>query len=192
MVSTAQRATIVAPTPPLPRLILAPVRAGRAVFDGGWWPRSWDPLAELPGLVLALSARYGPVRRLMLNNVTWDSRFTRLAVDAGVVRMGWFASLDPAVLIATTDGGDQVDLLVVPPRTAAAAAENAMTAAADPTNLLRAQAILAAIPTLPAPVPGTGADEQPVWDNEGGRTATQTGDRHGNGADPRGRAFDAA
>jgi hypothetical protein len=193
MVATAQRATIVAPTPPpSPRLILAPVRAGRAVLDGGWWPRSWDPLAELPGLVLALSARYGPIRQLMLNSGTWDSRPTRLAVDGGVARMGWFASLDPAVLVATTYGGDQVDLLVVPPRTAATAAENAMAGAADPTNVLRAQAILAAMPTTPAPDPGAGADEQPVWDNEGGRTATQTGDRHGNDAGPRGPAFAAA
>ena len=47
-----QRATIVAAPPSSPpRLHLAPVRAGRAVLDGGWWPRSWDPVAELPGPV---------------------------------------------------------------------------------------------------------------------------------------------
>jgi Family of unknown function (DUF5994) len=172
MLTTAQRATTVSPTPPSPpRLILAPIRAGRAVLDGGWWPRSWDPVAELPGLVLALSARDGTIRQLMLNSVTWDSRFTRLAVGDGVVRIGWFASVDPAVVIATTDRGDQVDLLVVPPGTAATAAEKAMTEAADPANLARAQAILAAIPAAPAPVPGQDADEQPVWDNEGGRAA---------------------
>jgi hypothetical protein len=174
MLTTTQRATVVAPTKPsLPRLFLAPVRAGQAVLDGGWWPRSRDPVAELPGLVLALCARYGPIRQLMLNSVTWDSRFTRLAVGAGVVRIGWYANLDPALLIATTYTGDQVDLLVVPPRTPAAAAKKAMTAAADPANRLRAQAILAAAPAAPAapaPGPAEGADEQPGWDNEGGRT----------------------
>lgn len=37
MLTTAARATITAPTPPSPaRLVLAPVRAGRAVLDGGW------------------------------------------------------------------------------------------------------------------------------------------------------------
>jgi hypothetical protein len=106
----------------------------------------------------------------MLNNATWDSRFRRLTVGAGVVRMGWFASLDPGVLIATTDSSDQIDLLVVPPRTAGAAATKAMTEAADPANLRRAPAILAAIPEAPAPDPAEGADEQPVWDNEGGHT----------------------
>jgi hypothetical protein len=171
MLTTAQRATIVPPTPPsLPRMFLAAVRAGQAVLDGGWWPRSRDPVAELPGLVLALSARYGPIRQLMLNSVTWDNRFTRLAVGAGVVRIGWYANLDPALLIATTYNGDQLDLLVVPPQTPAATAKKAMTRAADPTNRLRAPAILAAVPAAPASDPGEDADEHPAWDNEGGRT----------------------
>ncbi|GAA0943345.1 DUF5994 family protein [Virgisporangium aurantiacum] len=145
-----------------PRLVLAPVRAGRAVLDGGWWPRSWDPHAELPELVLALSTRYGTIRQLMLNSVTWDSRFRRLAVGGGVVRAGWYASVDPATLIATTYDGDQIDLLVVPPSTAAGTAETAMARAADPANRDRAQAIL----TAPAAVENS--DEHPRWDNDGG------------------------
>ena len=146
--------------PTKPRLVLAPVRAGRAVLDGGWWPRSWDPLAELPGLVLALSARYGTVRQLMLNSVTWDSRFRRLAVGEGVVRAGWFASVDPAVLIATTYDGDQIDLLVVPPSTATGPAEKAMKQAADPANRTRAGALLTAKPVA--------ANSDAVPDDDGG------------------------
>ncbi|GAA0804655.1 DUF5994 family protein [Spirilliplanes yamanashiensis] len=172
MTSITARATIVAPTASSspPRLTLAPVRAGRAVLDGAWWPRSLDPGTELRGLVRALSVRYGPIRHLMLNSVTWDTRPRRLAIgDGAVVRVGWFASVDPAVVIATTHAGDQIDLLVVPPRTAPAAAAVAMAAAADPADLRRASAILAAMPA--APVPGDGADEQPVWDDEGGHTA---------------------
>ena len=49
-------------TPSLPstsRVSLVPVRASQAVLDGGWWPRSADPVAELPGLVLVLGERYG-------------------------------------------------------------------------------------------------------------------------------------
>lgn len=168
MLTTAQRATVVPSSPPSePRLLLAPTRAGQAVLDGGWWPRSWDPVAELPGLVLALAARYGRIRSVMLNSVTWDSRFRKLAVGAALVRMGWFASLDPALLIATTDRGDQLDLLVVPPRTAAPAAERAMTMAADPTNIMRAPDVLAVAPVAP----GNGPDPNAVWDNEGGRIA---------------------
>lgn len=166
--NATQRATIVAPSPPsTPRLVLAPARAGRAVLDGGWWPRSWDPVAELPGLVLALSDRYGQIRRLMLNSVTWDGRFRKLAVGTTVIRTGWFTSLDPAVLIATTDTGDQLDILVVPPQTRPEAANLAMTAAADPADTRRAPEILAAL-TTPAPDPADNPDANAVWDNEGG------------------------
>ncbi|MEV4622441.1 DUF5994 family protein [Asanoa sp. NPDC049573] len=169
MPTISERATIVASTPPSsPRLVLAPVRANQAVLDGGWWPRSWDPVAELPGLVLALSARYGTIRQFMLNSATWDTRFKRIAVGDGVVRVGWFTSIDPAVVIATTYGGDQVDLLVVPPATAPAAADKVMAEAADPANFTRAQAILAAMTA--APVRVADDDGQPAWDNEGGRT----------------------
>jgi hypothetical protein len=133
-------------------------------------------VAELPGLVLALAARYGPIRQVMLTSTAWDSRFRRLAVGAdvgaGVVRMGWFATMDPALLIATTERSDQIDLLVVPPPTAPAAAEQAMATAADPTNTMRAPDILAA-KTAPRPTAGTGSGPDPdaVWDNEGGHLA---------------------
>ncbi|MEV1289473.1 DUF5994 family protein [Micromonospora sp. NPDC049679] len=175
MLTTAQRATIVPSTPPsLPRLFLSPTRSGRAVLDGGWWARSWDPVAELPGLLLALVARYGPIRQVMLNSVTWNSRFRRLAVGAGVVRMGWFASLDPALLIAITDRGDQLDVLVVPPDTGAATARRAMTMAADPMNTMRAPDILAAMPAAPR----NGPDPHAVWDNEGGHTVAGVARAH--------------
>jgi hypothetical protein len=167
--NATSRATIVASSPPsTPRLVLAPARAGQAVLDGGWWPRSWDPEAELPGLVLALSDRYGQIRHLMLNSVTWDGRFRRLAVGTAVVRTGWFASLDPAVLVATTDTGDQLDILVVPPRTAADRANRAMTAAADPADTRRAPDILAAALTAPAQDPADSPEANAVWENEGG------------------------
>jgi hypothetical protein len=148
-ITTAERATVMPPSPPSsPRLLLPPARAGQAVLDGAWWPRSWDPVAEIPGLVLALADRYGPIRSVMLNSSAWDSRFRKLAVGATVVRMGWFSSLDTALLIATTDRGDQLDLLVVPPSTPATTAEQAMTRAADPTNTTRAADILAATPAV--------------------------------------------
>jgi len=173
MRTAVERVTIVAPTPPSrPRLALAPTRADQAVLDGGWWPRSRDPVAELPGLVVALTNRYGSVRQIMLTGTAWDSRFRRLAVGTGVVRMGWFTTMDRALLIATTDRGVQIDLLVVSPETAATAAEQAMATAADPTNLLRAPAILAATPGAGASTDGD-RDNGPdaVWDNEGGHLA---------------------
>ncbi len=167
-----QRATIVASSPSSPpRLLLAPVRAGRAVLDGGWWPRSWDPVAELPGLILALDGRFGPIRQVLLNSGAWDHRFRRLAVGARVVRMGWFTSLDPALLIATTQRGDQLDLLVIPPGTAEAAARAAMARAADPADTTRAPGILTAIPAVPDDAPDDDVAPTLVWDNEGGHLA---------------------
>lgn len=169
MPTVIERVTIVPPTPPSqPRLVLTPTRADFAVLDGGWWPRSWDPVAELPGLVVAVAARFGPIRQLILTSTAWDSCFRRLAVGTGVVRMGWFSSMDPALLIATTYRGDQIDLLVVPPQTPAMAAERAMATAADPTNVVRAPDILAMRPHA-QPVAETGPEPDAVWDNEGGR-----------------------
>jgi hypothetical protein len=171
MPTVIERVTLVPSTSPSrPRLVLVPTRADNAILDGGWWPRSWDPVAELPGLVLALAARFGPIRQLMLSTTGWDSRFRRLAVGAGVVRMGWFTSMDPALLIATTYRGDQIDLLVVPPQTPATAAEQAMTTAANAANVVRAPDILAMRPDPQPAAAGAGPDLEPdaVWDNEGG------------------------
>ncbi|MFF4879449.1 DUF5994 family protein [Micromonospora sp. NPDC000668] len=172
MPTTTQRPTMIPPSPPSqPRLRLAPTR-GQAVVDGGWWPRSWDPVAELPGLVLALSERYGRIRHIMLNIHTWDSRIRRLTVGPDVVRIGWFDTLDPALLVATTGRDDQVDLLVVPPATTPATAERALATAADPANLRHAPDILAAGPTPQQATTTTGSDPYAVWDNEGGSAAS--------------------
>jgi hypothetical protein len=112
------------------RVCLVPARADRAVLDGGWWPRSTDPVAEL----------------------------------------GWFASLDPALAVAVTERGDQLDLLVVPPHMGETAARSAMTRAADPTDTTRAPDILASVSAQPARsvVVDQDANAGSAWDNEGG------------------------
>jgi len=136
---------------PEARVVLVKARANRAVLDGGWWPRSTDPAVELPGLIHALSERFAPIRYVLLNNAVWDGRFRRIEVDGRTVRTGWFASLDPALLVATTETGDQIDVLVVPPSTAEAAANDAMARAADPDDNTGAPEILAAVaPSDPA------------------------------------------
>ena len=56
-----------APGPPGLRLQLDPTMAGTGAVDGGWWPRSRDPDAELPGLIAALDSSLGPVTRVALN-----------------------------------------------------------------------------------------------------------------------------
>jgi hypothetical protein len=105
-----------------------------------------------------LGERYGPIRQMMLSSRVWESRPRRLTVGARVVRLGWFTSMDPALVIATTEQGDQLDLLVVPPGTAEAAALRAMARAADPADTLRAPDIddpsYRAVKLHPAPLSG--------------------------------------
>src|SRR4051794_40856945 len=76
-----------------------------------------------------------------------------------------------ALLIATTDRGDQLDLLVVPPETAEAAACAAMARAADPAATTRAPGILTAMPAAPGIAPDDDLAPGSVWDNEGGHLA---------------------
>lgn len=136
-----------------PRLALTSGRSSRAVLNGGWWPHSWDPAAELPGLVAEVVERYGMIRRLILNSHTWDPRFDRFVVETGTVQIRWFSSADPAEMTVITEAGNQINLLIVPPDAPASAARMAMERAADPTNSLRAAAILA-IALDPPPTSG--------------------------------------
>src|SRR5260370_974608 len=48
------------PRPPPARPRMHPPASRRTLLDGGWWPRSTDPVAELPGLILAIDALRGP------------------------------------------------------------------------------------------------------------------------------------
>lgn len=97
-----------------PRLRLADQRAARTVLDGAWWPRSADAPTELADLVSALSARYGRIRHVILNGFAWTNHVRRLADGDRTLRIGWFASMSPALLVAITDADKQVDLLIVP------------------------------------------------------------------------------
>ena len=112
------------------------------ILDGGWWPRSRDLLAELPGLIDALTPSYGRIRKIMLNDAVWHNRFRRLAVGADVVRIGWFTTLESSLLILFTDRNERLDLLVVPPAAPSAVAQHAMAVAASSANMVRAADIL--------------------------------------------------
>jgi len=170
--STTSRMTAISLTPPsTPRLRMEPTRSRRNLLDGGWWPRSTDPVAELPGLILAIDSLHGPVIRLVLAADGWETHPRRLGVDGRVLRLGYFASQPASLLTALCANGDRVDLLVVAPGTAEATAEAAMTLAATAGNLVHAPHILAAVnPPTPAPE-GIDATAEAAWDAEGGQPA---------------------
>lgn len=160
MLTTSQSGTAPSPapapsptSPPGPRLRLQPDLSGRTLLDGGWWPRSADPAAELPGLILAIDERHGPVTQIMLGSAGWHaSRPGRLRIDgpAGsrTVRLGWYEAMPAGLLTATARAG-RTDLLTVPPQTSEAAAWAAMDQAAQAGNRTHAPALLAALPSGP-------------------------------------------
>ena len=155
----------------VPRLRLGPEPSRRTLLGGGWWPRSADPVAELPGLIRAIDDRYGRVTRLMLDPAGWDRQPRWVGAAGQVVSLDWFPG-QPAGLLTAFCDGDRVDLLVVPPSSAEADALGALDLAAQAASLIRVPEILATL-TSPAQ-PTETALELSVWESEGGRLASLT------------------
>jgi hypothetical protein len=136
------------------RLTLIDPAAPRTMLDGAWWPRSRSLGEELPGLVEELGRRGVRVTRVAYNPDAWDTAPRRMAADGRTIRLGWFRSIDPQLLDLTGDTNrSRVDLLVVPPDTAAAAARQAFADASDRANRRTPTAVLASLHTAAAPVP---------------------------------------
>ena len=168
MLSTADReAEGSAALPAAPRLLLRLDQSGASLLDGGWWPRSADPAAELPGLILALDERHGRITRVMVGTAGWDaSRPRRLRVDgpAGsrAVRLGWFATMPAGLLTAISASEQRTDLVTIPPHASEQDARAAMAQAALAGNRDHAPAILAAISAAASPAAGAAPGRAPV------------------------------
>ncbi|TDC86758.1 DUF5994 family protein, partial [Actinomadura sp. 7K507] len=167
MRTAAEPSTAIGLTPhKAPRLTLrrcdpsgrpGPVR-GRALLDGGWWPRSADPVTELPGLLLALRAHgppdgHRPISHVLLRADDWDSHPRRLLIDGPddtrEVRLSWFDNLPAGLLTAIYADGRRIDLLTVPAATDHTAAQAALEKAANPADHRPAPDLPAAL-TVPA------------------------------------------
>jgi Family of unknown function (DUF5994) len=149
-----------------PRLRLEPTRSRHTILDGAWWPYSTNLLSELPALVLLLDARRGPITHLMLGDAAAAEHPRRLTVNGRRIRLGWFTSQSAALLIAISGNWERTDLLVIPPAQTPESADQAMTAAAEAPNTLRAPDLLAAV-TTPWRTPDVSAHT--AWESEGGR-----------------------
>jgi hypothetical protein len=114
------------------RLSLITATAPQAGLGGGWWPRSRDATAELPGLISELSARAGRVSRVALQADAFDNIPRRLMVGGRKVRVAWFRYMNTNTVMLTMADRDDLVLLVVPPMTPPAAAEQALSAASCP------------------------------------------------------------
>jgi hypothetical protein len=168
MLTTTDREAAISPAlPAKPRLLVQPDHSGASLLDGGWWPRSADPAAELPGLILALDERHGRITRVMVGTAGWDaSRPRQLRVDgpAGsrVVRLGWFATMPAGLLTAISASDERTDLVTIPPHTSEQDARAAMAQAAQAGNRDHAPAILAAIRAAASPASGAATGREPV------------------------------
>jgi hypothetical protein len=125
------------------RLSLRPATAPQAGLGGGWWPRSRDATAELPGLLAELSGRVGRVSRVALPADAFDNIPHQLTVGGRKVRVAWFRYMNINTVLLTMADRDDLVLLVVPPLTLPATAAQALRAASNP-GAGPADAILAA------------------------------------------------
>jgi hypothetical protein len=126
------------------RLSLVPSTALHAGLGGGWWPRSRDATAELPGLINELSTRVGRVSRVALQVDAFDNIPHKLAAGGRKVHVAWFRYMNTNTVLLTMAGRDDLVLLVVPPLAPPAAAARALRAVASGPGAGSADAILAA------------------------------------------------
>lgn len=136
--------------PPAPRLCLESTGSPNALLDGGWWPCTDDPIAELRQLILAIDDYHRPIARVVLGTTGWGNlrpRMLRIAGPAAtrVIRLRWFEAMPAGLLIAICSDGRLLNLLTVPPRTDSDSAWAAMELAAHPDNQLEAPDILRAL-----------------------------------------------
>ena len=113
------------------RLSLVPATAPHTGLGGGWWPRSRDATAELPGLMAELSTTAGRVSRVALQVGAFDNIPHLLTVGGRKVHVAWFRYMNTNTVILTMAGRDDLVLLVVPPLAPPAAAAQALRAVAS-------------------------------------------------------------
>jgi hypothetical protein len=105
------------------RLAWAPSQHGKPP-SGAWWPRSRDTAVELKALLPVVGHHLGgSVTRVSLNIDAWDAdQPRRLRVGDGLVRLGWFHTLDPTTVTLARGSDTRVTLHVVAPEVDSAAA----------------------------------------------------------------------
>jgi hypothetical protein len=96
------------------RLRLKPKAPTTGWVDGGWWPRSRDLAAELPGLLSVLAVRLGRIERVSYHLGEWGPTLHRISWGGGVVRLEGYRS-QRANTVDVLALEQRVTLLVVAP-----------------------------------------------------------------------------
>lgn len=106
--------------------------ATRGDVDGAWWPRSRDPVAEFPGLVLATSSWIGPVRRVDYHVDDWNTTSQELTVEGWRVSLVGSSTLQANTVVVAGPGQRRMILLVVPSSTPGGIARAVLRSMAAP------------------------------------------------------------
>lgn len=152
------------------RLSLEPNPTRRGAVDGGWWPRSQDATAELPGLIAAVDQRLGrTIYRVGLSVTAWTNIPRRIPARGWTVKVGWFGSIDSLIVSLTIAGAENITLLVIPPDTPAAVANHALALSTVNSDRARAADILSTAHEMTnTDTRRHQRDDHTNWENEGG------------------------
>ena len=113
---------------------------GQATLDGGWWPQSREIGVEVADLVDHFPTARGRVLRAVYSRPDWDAQPHSVPVGRGRLKIGSFPGDDTHMIVLRLWSRTDLRLLVVPPDHPKG--EQAMTVAADPSNLWSTAQIL--------------------------------------------------
>ena len=152
------------------RLRLKPKAPTTGWVDGGWWPRSRDLAAELPGLLSVLAVRLGRIERVSYHLGEWGPTLHRISWGGGMVRLEGYRS-QRANTVDVLALEQRVTLLVVSPEATTHAAHAALMAAGHRGNTEDVETLLKSglITALPLDKAGGEADAaRQRWEIDGG------------------------
>jgi uncharacterized protein DUF5994 len=158
------------------RLRLKPKAPTEGWVDGGWWPRSRDLAAELPGLLAVLAVRLGRIERVSFHLGDWGPTGGKISCGVGEVRLGGYRT-QRADTVDVLAAGSRVTLLVVPPETSAQIAQAVLLAAGRHGNTDDVRTLLRSRPLAPRVFVGSGSEveaAQERWELDGGRVDVDT------------------
>lgn len=155
-----------------PRLRVVPEARHSGPVAGAWWPHGDDLVTELLDLLPTLTARLGPIHRVIYHLDEWTAAPRKARIGDQQVRLDGYRHRPTATLDVLAFDGTALALLIIPPNTTGDSARAAMTAAADPDDTSTVASLLAI--TVPKgnddSAETDGAEQQ--WESEGGTGPT--------------------
>ncbi len=134
-----------------PRLVYTPTSCAEGVLDGAWWPHTRVLSEELPPLLAAVASRFGPVAKISLNTTAWDATPQDITCGDGAVQVAWYRACDADTIRLLGNEHWHLDMLVIPPDTAADTAAAALSGVTLGHSVAALHAILTCGDHIPGP-----------------------------------------